>query len=44
MSNDEVREGLKKSKGVVGPLYPVLVKKGIIEIIDGEERKRADPA
>lgn len=42
-SREEVREGIKKSKTILGPIYPVLVKKGTLQIIDGITRKQADP-
>ncbi|MEM2050114.1 MAG: hypothetical protein QXZ11_03210 [Thermoproteota archaeon] len=44
MSEDEeISELLKKSKEVVGPIYPVLVDKATGEIIDGLHRSMVDP-
>jgi rubrerythrin len=43
VSETEVIEGLRKSKAIVGELYPVLKRKDTGEIIDGFTRKRADP-
>jgi len=40
----EFLAGLKKSKTVVGHIYPVIVKKGTLEIVDGKHRKQVDPA
>jgi len=42
-SENEIIEGLRKSKAVIGELYPVLKRKDTGEIIDGSMRKRADP-
>jgi len=40
----EFLAGLKKSKDIVGHIYPVVVKKGTLEIVDGKHRKQVDPA
>ena len=40
----EFLAGLKKSKDVIGHIYPVVVKKGTLEIVDGKHRKQVDPA
>jgi len=42
-NREEVIQGLKKSKSIVGPIYPVIIKRGTMEIIDGITRKQADP-
>jgi len=34
---------LKKSREIVGPIYPVVVDKRTLEIVDGKHRKKADP-
>ena len=34
---------LKASEEVVGPIYPVVVDKRTLEIVDGKHRKKADP-
>ena len=39
----EFLAGLKKSKDVIGHIYPVVVKKGTLEIVDGKHRKQVDP-
>lgn len=44
MSTEEVIEGLRKSKNLLGPITPVLTGKDTMEIIDGRHRKRADPS
>lgn len=41
--SEEFQEGLRKSKNIVGHIYPVIVKKGTIEIVDGKHRKQTDP-
>ena len=40
----EFLAGLKKSKDIIGHIYPVVVKKGTLEIVDGKHRKQVDPA
>jgi len=40
----EFLAGLKKSKNIIGHIYPVVVKKGTLEIVDGKHRKQVDPA
>ena len=40
----EFLAGLKKSRDIVGHIYPVIVKKGTLEIVDGKHRKQVDPA
>jgi len=40
---EEFMEGLRKSRDVIGHIYPVIVKKGTYEIIDGKHRKQIDP-
>jgi len=41
--SEEFKEGLKKSLNIVGPIYPVIVDKKSMEIVDGRHRKRVDP-
>ena len=41
--SEEFREGLKKSLAIVGPIYPVIVDKQTMEIVDGRHRKRVNP-
>ena len=41
---EEFMEGLRKSRDIVGHIYPVIVKKGTYEIVDGKHRKQVDPA
>lgn len=36
-------DALKMSKGVVGYIYPVVIDKKTLEIVDGKHRKAADP-
>jgi len=42
-TSEEIIEGLRKSKKILGPIDRVLVKNMTMEIIDGKHRKRADP-
>lgn len=42
-SQEEVIEGLRKSKQRLRPLYPTLIEKGTMNILDGKGRKQADP-
>jgi len=44
MSQEEIVEGLRKSKARLRPLYPTLIEKGTMNILDGKGRKQADPA
>jgi len=45
-SREEVKPAIRKSVKIdnIGYLYPVLVKKGTMEILDGNTRKEADPS
>jgi len=40
---EEFLEGLEKSKNVVGYIYPVIINKGTLRIVDGKHRKQIDP-
>jgi len=40
---EELIEGLRKSRRLLGPIYPIIVKRGTLEIIDGKHRKQVDP-
>jgi len=40
---EEFLEGLKKSKRTVGHIYPVIISKKTLGIVDGKHRKQADP-
>jgi len=41
---EEFLEGLEKSKNVVGYIYPVIVNKETLRIVDGKHRKQVDPS
>ncbi len=42
-SREAVVEGLRKTKQIVGPLFPAIVEKGTMNVLDGNTRKRSDP-
>jgi len=41
---EEFLKGLGKSKNIVGHIYPVIVNKKTLTIVDGKHRKQIDPA
>ncbi len=43
-SREAVVDGLKKTKRIVGPIFPAIIEKGTMNVLDGNTRKRADPA
>jgi hypothetical protein len=43
-ARETVVEGLKRTKQILGPIFPAIVEKGTMNILDGNTRKRADPS
>jgi hypothetical protein len=41
--SEEIKEGIRKSRRIFSPLYPVLIEKGTMNILDGHQRKQVDP-
>ena len=43
-NREETKQGIEKSLKIIGQLYPVLIKKGTLEILDGRTRSQIYPA